>query len=186
LYEAFQRSFDEYQRYAALDSSRRMPSSVVDAFLFSDSAFVATTDARDLLGFCRGLMRVMMNHHVPVRAGIGAGSFASFDIETRRAAGGHVFVRCPFAGSAVVRAYRAESCGLRGLRCFVHPSFVEAAPPAALEELMALDDNERRASASHEVDVFHSFLGIAQHEVEEAFKCLADMRQEAPADKTRY
>lgn len=185
-YETFQQLFGEYQSYAALDGSRRKTPAIVDAFLFSDSGFVATTDPQDLLNFCRSLIRALMYSHVPIRAGIGAGTFASFDIETRRATGGHFFARCPFVGSAVVRAYRAESCGLRGLRCFVHPSFAEAAPPEALEQLVALDEHDRCASASHEVDLFWSLLGVHPDEVNECVKSLREMQGAAPLDKSQH
>jgi hypothetical protein len=185
-YDSFQHFFDEYQRYSALDGSRRTPSAVVDAFLFSDSAFVATTDALDLLNFCRSFFRVLMHSHVPVRAGIGAGSFASFDIETRRAAGGHVFVRCPFLGSGVVRAYRAESSGLRGLRCFVHPSFIQGTSEGVLEELIELEESDQRPAASHEVDLFWSPIGFDLNDVRETIKYLSEMRQASTSDKAHY
>lgn len=186
-YETFQRYFDGIQQSSALEGRRRSPTGVVDSFLFSDSAFIATTDALDLLMFCRHFVRMLMNMKIPVRRGVGAGSFASFDIETRRAAGGHVFVRCPFLGSAVVRAYRAESSGLRGLRCFVHPSFVAEAPPEAIEELVELDEPERRLSASHELDLFwFPGVGVGLHEVDEAIKSLSEMRKESPQEKAQY
>ena len=53
--------------------------------------------------------------------GMASGSFAALrfrsDISTDN--GDHA---AQFLGTAVVRAYQAERCGLKGLRVFVHPS----------------------------------------------------------------
>jgi hypothetical protein len=176
-YETFTRRFAEWQSVVALDKSRRGARFQVHSFLFSDSGFVASENILDIVDFCRYFLRSMILGNVPLRAGIGAGTFAALDIDTKRAASGDVLVRCPFAGSAVVRAYRAESSGLRGLRCFVHPSVVDGIPRNMLEHFIPLDAAELSASASHELDLFPPGMDEIEPGVNELLRCLADMER---------
>src|SRR5439155_7184982 len=126
----------------------------IESFLFSDSCFVGSENVMDIIDFCRAFLHSMIGRKVAVRAGIGAGTFLSLDLDTKRAASGDLLVQCPFAGSAVVRAYRAESSGLRGIRCFVHPSVIGAVLESTLKHFVPLDSSEASPSASHELDLF--------------------------------
>jgi hypothetical protein len=70
------------------------------------------------------LMRDFILNRVPVRMGIGKGTFYPFKFSTD-ITDSTVVTRSLFMGTAVVRANRAERCGGKGMRIFVHPS-VEA------------------------------------------------------------
>ena len=87
---------------------------------FSDSALVAFRDNNIALSFAGNWMRMLLSFRIPVRMGIGTGSFrvlrlttdVSDDVQRHSA---------QFLGTAVVQAYQAESCGLKGMRIFIHP-----------------------------------------------------------------
>jgi hypothetical protein len=91
------------------------------AIVFSDSAFVAMPWLDMTCNLARSLMAKLILEEVPARMGIGFGGFsaARFSTETRGKQTHHV---SEFYGTAVVRAHRAESCGVRGLRILLHPS----------------------------------------------------------------
>jgi hypothetical protein len=70
--------------------------------------------------FSQALMRDLISFGVPVRMGIGRGSFRGLRLttdisdEVRRHSS-------QFLGTGVIRAHQAESCGLKGLRILIHP-----------------------------------------------------------------
>jgi hypothetical protein len=70
------------------------------------------------------LMRKFIAEKVPVRMGIGKGTFYPSQFSTDLI-GSTIVTRSLFVGTAVVRSHYAEKCGGKGLRIFVHPS-VEA------------------------------------------------------------
>jgi hypothetical protein len=180
IYEIWTRQFDNWQRIVGVDKNRRGARFEIHSFLFSDSGFVASQSLVNIIDFCRWFLRSMITSQVPVRAGIGAGTFASFDINTRRTASGDFLVRCPFAGSAVVRAYRAESSGLRGLRCFVHPSAIQAATRGKLlKHFIPLPAQEMSDSASHELDLFAPGMDEIDPGLDELLKGVTDMEHVA-------
>lgn len=88
---------------------------------FSDAAFVAFRDSFTALHFAEDWMRMLLSFRVPVRMGIGTGSFRAirFITEVSKAVRRH---SSQFLGTAVVQAHQAESCGLKGMRIFVHPN----------------------------------------------------------------
>ena len=96
-------------------------SHAVTAISFSDSVFFASTSLDAAAGFAANLAYSMLSSRVPVRIGLASGSFAALrfrsDVSTDR--GDHA---AQFLGTAVVRAYRAEKCGIKGMRVLVHPS----------------------------------------------------------------
>jgi hypothetical protein len=65
-------------------------------------------------------MRDLISFRVPARMGIGRGTFRGLRLttdisdEVRRHSS-------QFLGTGVIRAHQAESCGLKGLRIFIHP-----------------------------------------------------------------
>jgi len=91
------------------------------AITFSDSVFIATTHLFQASSFAVNLARSMLSYKVPVRMGIAFGSFAAlrFRSDVSADAGDHA---AQFLGTAVVRSYRAEKCGIKGLRILLHPS----------------------------------------------------------------
>ena len=67
------------------------------------------------------LMRRLVKDEVPVRMGIGQGTFLvlRFRADVSLTIGEYA---AQFLGTAVVRAHMAEKCGLKGMRVLLHPS----------------------------------------------------------------
>jgi hypothetical protein len=91
------------------------------AITFSDSAFIATDWLFQAVNIATTLVQGLMRERIPVRIGIAAGSFAAlrFRSNVTHDGGDHA---AHFLGTAVVRAYAAETCGVKGLRILLHPS----------------------------------------------------------------
>jgi len=91
------------------------------AITFSDSAFIATTYLFEAANFAIRLTQSALSRRVPVRMGIAFGSFATlrFRSDISLDGGDHA---AQFLGTAVVRAYHAEKCGIKGIRALLHPS----------------------------------------------------------------
>ena len=93
----------------------------VSAMLFSDCAFVHAGTSLAAALLAREIMRDCVKKQVPVRMGIGRGTYYPLTLSTEQS--GSVLVsRSRFIGTAVVYAHGAEQCGGKGMRIFVHPS----------------------------------------------------------------
>ena len=92
---------------------------------FSDSAFVAVPYFLNALYLGRDIMRECIRQKIPVRMGIGGGSFLilGFGSDVRPT---NAYNSASFLGTAVVRAHRAEKCGIKGFRILLHPSVAES------------------------------------------------------------
>lgn len=91
------------------------------AITFSDSVFIATAYLFQATSFAVNLARSMLSQKIPVRMGIAFGSFTAlrFRSDISVDGGDHA---AQFLGTAVVRAYQAEKCGIKGMRILLHPS----------------------------------------------------------------
>lgn len=95
--------------------------------IFSDSLFLATTDAEDCIEFTETMMIKGLNRDMPLRMGIGLGSFVRYgfayedDPDVK-------YSSAQFFGSGVVHAVDAEG-SIKGIRVAVHPSAVAALEP---------------------------------------------------------
>lgn len=91
------------------------------AVTFSDSVFIATAYPSDATGLAVELVRKALSRALPLRIGIALGSFAAirFRSDITTDGGDHAAL---FLGTAVVRAYQAEKCGIKGIRILLHPS----------------------------------------------------------------
>ena len=121
----------------------------VSVMIFSDSLFLATRDAATCMSFCHLLMVDSISLSVPVRMGVGHGTFVSntfaFESTPRVKA-----VTTQFLGTGVVHASDAEHA-VKGLRIAVHPSCVEALTKALeSRRLLSLPEEERTDAAHHE------------------------------------
>ena len=93
----------------------------VSAMLFPDCAFLYAGHSLAAALLARNIMRDCVKGQVPVRMGIGRGTFYPLTLSTEQS--GSVLVsRSRFIGTAVVYAHAAEQCGGKGMRIFVHPS----------------------------------------------------------------
>jgi len=114
------RTFAAFHRILDICISELVNCDPVQSVIFSDSAFVIFRDLSTAMGFSQFFMRDMISFRVPDRMGIGRGSYRGLrmttDIsdEVRRHSS-------QFLGTGVIRAHQAESCGLKGLRIFIHP-----------------------------------------------------------------
>lgn len=99
-----------------------LKASHLHSVVFSDSAFVAFEYPIDALVFCQQLMRKMIRGAVPVRMGVAHGSFKALRFKTDL--GRDITVHSSyFLGSGVVKAHKAESSGISGLRILLHRDF---------------------------------------------------------------
>lgn len=93
----------------------------VSAQVFSDCAYIDVTTSLRALHVAADFMRASILLDVPVRVGLGRGTYYSFKYSVENT-GTDVVTKALFAGTAVVNAYSAERCGGKGCRIFVHPS----------------------------------------------------------------
>ena len=95
------------------------------AMVFSDCAFGVFYTTPACADFSISLMQDFLRAHIPVRMGVGYGTFHAGGTTTTFG-GNSTIVRSMFGGTSVVRAVTGESCGGKGMRIFVHDSFSEA------------------------------------------------------------
>jgi hypothetical protein len=104
--------------------AERAQDSLLLCALFSDCGYIIADSPLEILH----AVRVAMWHfksNLPVRGGVGFGNFG-IDQTSHHWSGAGAFTEASFFGSALVRAHRAESCGHKGFRIFVHESAVDA------------------------------------------------------------
>lgn len=99
----------------------------IQAMIFSDCAFLAFENSLQAVLFAVDLMRNMIKRGVPVRMGIGKGTFYDIEHSTKtdmkRATN-----KSRFIGTSVVSAHEAEQCGGKGMRIFLDASVEEDLP----------------------------------------------------------
>ena len=157
------------------------------SIVFSDSAFVATEHLLQAVDIASHLLLSLMSSKVPVRIGLGFGSFAAvrFKSDIALDGGDHA---SQFLGTSVVRAYRAESCGLKGLRILLHPSVLPLFDdPKLRDQLRYLEcpdgSAHTKADVRHEIDYWNVSKGNAS----KAWRALQDMWDDAPeSEKIHY
>lgn len=88
---------------------------------FSDCAYLVYSTPLGISLAAAVAMRMFYRSCVPVRGGIGYGNFGK-DRVIQIFRKNHVSTESFFFGSALARAHVAESCGLKGLRVFIHES----------------------------------------------------------------
>ena len=104
-----------------LDLSIQQPDGGITAMFFSDCAFLNPGNSVRAALIATDLMRKFIKVGVPVRMGIGKGTFYSFGYSTDTGGDSMLVSKSRFIGTAVVRAHAAEQCGGKGMRIFVHP-----------------------------------------------------------------
>lgn len=114
-------TFSRFHRSLKWSIMTASMSHALTAITFSDSVFVATNYLFEAATFATSLIQSMLSQQIPLRIGLGFGSFAalSFRSEVSTEGGDHA---AQFLGTAVVRSYQAERCGIKGLRVLLHPS----------------------------------------------------------------
>lgn len=98
----------------------------VSAQVFSDCAYIDVGRfSRRVVDVAPGLMRDFILADVPVRMGIGMGTYYAFRHSLEQA-DDQLVARSLFAGTGVVFAHDAEACGAKGCRILVHWSAEES------------------------------------------------------------
>jgi hypothetical protein len=125
----------------------------VTAMLFSDCAFIDAGNSVAAALLAQEIMRECIGKRVPVRMGLGRGTFYPLNFSTENA--GRVQVsRSRFVGTAVVFAHAAEQAGGKGMRIFVHP-FVVPDLQNRSNRTRLLKLPNAVAAATHEVDYLY-------------------------------
>lgn len=109
------------KRYDSICVQRQRLYGGITAMLFSDCAFLNPGGSLRAALIATDLMREFIKAGVPVRMGIGKGTFYPFGYSTDTGADSMLVSKSRFLGTAVVRAHAAERCGGKGMRIFVHP-----------------------------------------------------------------
>jgi hypothetical protein len=94
------------------------------AMVFSDCGFGVFYTPTACADFAIALMQDFLQVKVPVRMGLGFGTFRAMGT-TSGITDRSTVVRAMFGGTSIVRAVAAESCGGKGMRIFAHSSFSE-------------------------------------------------------------
>jgi hypothetical protein len=178
-YKAFHRAVNELLKPGRY--SIDTPNTLI---VFSDSVYFITHDAGAAVLAARQMMARCFSSHIPLRVGIGYGSFVRLAFSTTAGAGGGLWVEAPFLGTAIVRAYRAQESA-KGFRIFVHPSAAQSGDDAW--EYVGLDETERTTNRVQELN----FLVGERYRLEQRqtvtlegwLRALNEMRRRARGDE---
>jgi len=102
-------------------SNMRYP---VTSITFSDSAFISTSEVYQAADIAIQLIHSLLPQKIPIRIGIAVGSFQILKFSSNITPDSNNY-SAQFLGTAVVRAYETESCGIKGIRALLHPSVLE-------------------------------------------------------------
>ena len=128
----------------------------VSVMVFSDSLFLATTDGKSCMEFCQRLLTECLAADIPLRMGVGYGSFISNSFAFESVPLARV-INTQFLGTAVVYANDAEKA-LKGLRIALHPSSVEPLGHLQLryDRRLPLPSEQVNEHVSHEWNILPS------------------------------
>jgi hypothetical protein len=125
----------------------------VIAMLFSDCAYIDAGNSMAAALLAQEIMRECIQKRVPVRMGLGRGTFYPLNFSTENA--GNVQIsRSRFIGTAAVFAHAAEQSGGKGMRVFLHPSVVPDLQGLS-SRVKVLPIQKPFRNATHEVDYLH-------------------------------
>jgi len=155
------------------------------AMLFSDCAFVDAGNFIASAFLAKEIMRELIKERVPVRMGLGRGTFYRLNFSTEL--GDSTISRCRFIGTAVVYAHEAEQCGGKGMRIFVHPSAAADLRVTSSTEIKLLPLPEPFEDADSELDYLHEqrTTGSADAADRRLFAAIAAMEEPSMAAEIR-
>lgn len=155
---------------------------VITSIVFSDSAFIVVDSIAEALHISASIMHSTLQSKIPVRIGIGAGTFIAlrFKSDIGSNGGDHA---SQFLGTAIVRSHSAESCGIKGNRILLHPSavsclnstdyHVKTYPPLECNN----NETQNKANVRHEVNYWHFPFAVRERD---AWKGFQDMWASTP------
>jgi hypothetical protein len=100
----------------------------IQAMLFSDCAFLVFDNSLRAAIVAADLMRSFILRGVPVRMGLGKGTFYNIEHSTSTNVGNVTVSKSRFIGTAVVLSHAAEQCGGKGMRIFLDASLDDDLP----------------------------------------------------------
>ncbi len=146
----------------------------VQAMLFSDCAYLVFENSLQAALIAVSLMRGFILRSIPVRMGIGKGTFYSIELSTSTNVGNAIVSKSRFMGTAVVHAHSAEQCGGKGVRLFLDSS-VEEDFPSVRSRVKTIRLPQALKQVQWELDYLSESKPIArEHEVEENARKLFD------------
>ena len=146
----------------------------IQAMLFSDCAFLVFETSLRAAVVAAGLMRDFIKRGVPVRMGIGKGTFYDIEYVTNTNVGSVTVSKSRFIGTAVVRAHASEQCGGKGMRIFLDSSLEEDLP-SVRRRIKTLPLARPAKGVNWELDYLHeSAPASEQQKVEAADRELFD------------
>ena len=152
----------------------------VQAMLFSDCAFLVFDTSLRAALIAVGLMRSFILYGVPVRMGLGKGTFYNIEHSTSTNVGNVTVSKSRFIGTAVVRAHAAEQCGGKGMRIFLDSSLDDDLP-CVRQRIKTMSLSKSLKEVKWELDFLYESGPIAKElEVEakdrELFNRVAQMK----------
>lgn len=118
---------------------------------FSDSAFLRTESFEQAAGLAVSLMLELVTAGVPARMGLAHGSYRMLN-STQQGSASVAAHMSQFLGTAIVRAYSAERCGLPGLRIALHPNVDDFARASAFPTLAVQAQSGLRLAVNLELN----------------------------------
>jgi hypothetical protein len=125
--------FERFHSILELMVNEGRMSGGVTAMLFSDCAFLDLHTAERAAEYAATGMRHFIRSSVPVRMGIGSGTFHQMGYSMRSDESSTV-TESLFMGTAVVHSHAAEQAGGKGMRIFLHPSMEPLLPRVATQQ----------------------------------------------------
>jgi hypothetical protein len=180
------RVFSDFHSILSMKLSGERFGASITSIVFSDSAFIAIDNVDTAFHISSTLMHSALCSRIPVRMGIGYGTFIAlrFKSDIGLEWGDHA---SQFLGTAVVRAHKAESCGIKGYRILLHPSMmrflntsdfhVRRYPPLECADT----DVPNKADVRNEINYWAFHSGVRESE---AWRGFQDMWARTPSDET--
>lgn len=151
------------------------------SIIFSDSLYMFFESVEEAVTFSLIAMQTMLRNRLPIRIGVGWGTADRLNFSSDMLPTGDVVLSAPFLGTGVVNAYKAESCGVRGMRILVDSSVSYLLEKAFPDLLLRLPKSEATQNVKHEINYLAS---DDQGESATLFiKKVKEMRDHAPEDK---
>lgn len=150
------------------------------AIVFSDSAFFRTETFENAVNLARELMLDFVTSEIPVRMGIAQGSYRLLRFLADSSQ--HVsFHMSQFLGTGIVRAFKAEQCGIPGLRILLHPNLDSFAEQSVLKIIPVVFEKKQNLNVKYEVNYLSDPLNNMGPDFEDCiqFDCLRWMSTQA-------
>jgi hypothetical protein len=153
VYQAFHAEV----RSLVLEAQRkRRGNRPLTSIIFSDSLYVFFETPDEAVDFARLAMQRMIRKSLTVRIGVGWGTADRLNFNSETFPSSDLILSAPFLGTGVVNAYRAESCGVRGMRILVHDSVAFLLKKTQGHRLLPLPRYEATESTKHEINYLNA------------------------------